>query len=515
MLKDLLSFKNNYFYLSLFIIFIFFLYASNSYRFIYDGHHHGLVFSNALDILNGKKPYKEIFIQYGLITTFLHSLVIKIFGHKIIYINIFTSLIYSLSIILFYLIVDKLTNKKFAFFTVLILLFNHPIVWLPWSNYISFFFIIFSVFYLVRTKKDNNFISGIFLALCCLSRQDFFIPIFFSLLIFIFMHFYFNKKFLHRIILGFIFPLLLFFMYLIFNDLLVDWSKTLYLPSLYVEDRGTSLLTLLNNFLIFLFFDSFFNFINHPQNLIISVIFLINLFLLYFFFISRKIRYFYLSFLSLSLCLTSINFETFRLYTSISLGLIPTIYFIYKYKKNEYVKALLYGFILVSFFSIIFYPKGNNDLFYKDLNTLKKTNISILKYVYLPKQTASSFKKIVKIKNNIDKNCLITYGENFTFDTMIISLLNYNRIYYFPYVKSDTKSSKIMSFFDIKFIGKINNQIKEEKIILITEENNTIFTFGKINFGNNYTYTKININPINDKPKYLKFYYPKKCLPKS
>ena len=102
MLKDLLSFKNNYFYLSLFIIFIFFLYASNSYRFIYDGHHHGLVFSNALDILNDKKPYKEIFIQYGLITTFLHSLVIKIFGYKIIYINIFTSLIYSLSIILFY-----------------------------------------------------------------------------------------------------------------------------------------------------------------------------------------------------------------------------------------------------------------------------------------------------------------------------------------------------------------------------------------------------------------------------
>ena len=84
MLKDLLSFKNNYFYLSLFIIFIFFLYASNSYRFIYDGHHHGLVFSNALDILNDKKPYKEIFIQYGLITTFLHSLVIKIFGYKII-----------------------------------------------------------------------------------------------------------------------------------------------------------------------------------------------------------------------------------------------------------------------------------------------------------------------------------------------------------------------------------------------------------------------------------------------
>ena len=329
------------------------------------------------------------------------------------------------------------------------------------------------------------------------------------------MHFYFNKKFLHKIVLGFIFPLLLFFIYLIFNDLLLDWSKTLYLPSLYLVDRETTLLSLLNNFLFFIFFDSFFNFINHPQNFVISVIFIINLFLLYFFFISRKIRYFYLSFLSLSLCYTSINFETFRLYTSVSLGLIPAIIFIYKYKKNEYVKALLYGFILISFFSIIFYPQGNNNFFYKDLDTLEKTNIGILEYVYIPKQTASSFKKIVKLKNDIDKNCLITYGENFTFDTMIILLLNYNRIYYFPYVKIDTKSTKMMSFFDKKFIGKINNQIKNEKIILITEENNTIFAFGKINFGNNYTYTKININPTNNKPKYLKFYYPKNCLPRS
>ena len=110
---------------------------------------------------------------------------------------------------------------------------------------------------------------------------------------------------------------------------------------------------------------------------------------------------------------------------------------------------------------------------------------------------------------------MITYGENFTFDTMIILLLNYNRIYYFPYVKIDTKSTKMMNFFDKKFVGKINNQIKNEKIILITEENNTIFTFGKINFGSNYTYTKININSSNNKPKYLKFYYPKKCLPRS
>ena len=149
MLKDSLSFKNNFFYLSLLFVFIFFFYSSNTYRFIYDGHHHGLVFSNAMDLISGKKPYKEIFIQYGLITTFLHSLVLKIFGFKIFYINVFTSLIYSITIILFFLITNRLTNKYYAFYAIVILLFNHPIIWLPWSNYISFFFVVFSVYLLI------------------------------------------------------------------------------------------------------------------------------------------------------------------------------------------------------------------------------------------------------------------------------------------------------------------------------------------------------------------------------
>lgn len=512
MLKDSLSFKNNFFYLSLLFAIIFFVYSCSTYRFIYDGHHHGLVFSNAMDLISGKKPYKEIFIQYGLITTFLHSLVLKIFGFKIFYINVFTSLIYSVTIILFFLITNRLTNKYYAFYAVVILLFNHPIIWLPWSNYISFFFIVFSVYLLIRSKDKNSFFSGIFMSLCCLSRQDYFIPIFLSLFAFVFLFLYFHKKFLHKIILGFIFPLSIFFLYLILNGLLLDWSKTLYLPALYIEERGLSLFSLFHDYLFFIVFDSLFNFINQPQSLIISIIFFLNLFLLYYNFTLKKITYFYLCFLSLSLSFTSINHELFRLYTSVSLGLITSMLFIYKFKKKEITKTVLYFFMLISFFSIIFYPKGGNDLFNKDLKNLKKSNIEILDHVYMPAQTIVSFQKIIKIKEQIDSNCVITYGENFTFDTMLISILNYDRIYFFPYMKSDFKNSKILSFFDNEFVNEINVQIKNENIVLISEENNTIFSFGEIKFNNNYTYSKININSLDDKPKYLKFYYPKKCL---
>ena len=45
-------------------------------QYIYDGHHWGLMASNAADLLRGKVPYKEIFIQYGLITTIIHSIFI-------------------------------------------------------------------------------------------------------------------------------------------------------------------------------------------------------------------------------------------------------------------------------------------------------------------------------------------------------------------------------------------------------------------------------------------------------
>ena len=512
MLKDFLSFKNNFFYLSLTIILIFFVFSVNSYRFIYDGHHHGLVFSNALDLLNGKKPYKEIFIQYGIITTCLHAIILKIFGLKVIYINIFTSLIYSLTIILFYLIINKLINKKYAFYTILILLFNHPIIWLPWSNYISYFFITLSIYILFNSKNKNSFFSGLFLAMCCLSRQDYFIPIFFSFLIFVSFFLYFKKIFLYKFILGFIFPLILFFIYLLLSGVFFDWSKTIYLPSLYLEERGLSLFYLLHNFLSFIIFKAFLNFINEPQNLIISIIFWLNIFLLYYNLKKFKIEYVYLCFLSLSLSLTSINHETFRLYTSISLGIIPSIVFIYEYKKKEITKAIFYSFFMISFFSIIFYPKGGNDLFNKNLSTLKKSNIEVLEHIYLPPQTELALNEVNKIKKKLDLNCSIIYGENFTFDTMLISILNYDRIYYFPYVKSDTKNSRLMSFFDNDFIEKINAQIKKQNIVLISEEDNMIFSFGKIEFDPNYTYSNININVLNDKPKYLKFYYPKKCF---
>ena len=59
------------------IIFFFFIYSILFIRYQYDGHHIGLIYSNSLDFINGKKPYKEIFIQYGILTTIINSLILR------------------------------------------------------------------------------------------------------------------------------------------------------------------------------------------------------------------------------------------------------------------------------------------------------------------------------------------------------------------------------------------------------------------------------------------------------
>ena len=41
-----------------------------------DGYHWGFVFSNAIDVIDGKTPYKEIFIQYGFLSTLVHAFIL-------------------------------------------------------------------------------------------------------------------------------------------------------------------------------------------------------------------------------------------------------------------------------------------------------------------------------------------------------------------------------------------------------------------------------------------------------
>ena len=66
-----LIFFKNLSLINIFTILIFLIFSVIVIRYQYDGHHIGLIYSNSIDLLNGKLPYKEIFIQYGILTTIL------------------------------------------------------------------------------------------------------------------------------------------------------------------------------------------------------------------------------------------------------------------------------------------------------------------------------------------------------------------------------------------------------------------------------------------------------------
>ena len=77
------SLKNHIYYSLLIFPIISFFGGIWQGQYINDGYHWGFIFSNAGDFLDGKLPYKEIFIQYGLFSTLIHALILTIFNKNI------------------------------------------------------------------------------------------------------------------------------------------------------------------------------------------------------------------------------------------------------------------------------------------------------------------------------------------------------------------------------------------------------------------------------------------------
>lgn len=501
-------------YIVYFTILTSFIYALYFYTNIYDPHHHGLMFSNALDLLNAKTPYKEIFIQYGILTTLLHAITLKLFGFKVYFLNVFTIFIYTWTIFIINKIVLKLTNNYFfAYFTLIILIFNHPIPWVPWSNYVAFFFLTLSVFFLLKNNYSDNYFFGFFLSLTCLSRQDYFIPIIFSLFFFLFLNFYKKKIIFNKTILGFFLPIIFFFIYLIFINAFSDWIKTLYLPKLYLEYRNTNLFDLFNNFIHFFIFESLKNFIVEPQFVLILIILITNFYIVFISLFKNDINNFFLSLLTLSLTIVSLNIELFRFYTSVSLGVIILMFFLKNLKNNDFKNLLIFIISFFSLFSFIFYPSGNNPLFLKAYSSIKVFSENpYLSFIKIDKNRDNAYKNFNLLKNQLYKNCVIKFAENLTFDSMISVMLEKNRNKIKPFVKSDSKDDPLETFFDKEFISKINIHLTLNDTIIVYEFNNYEFEIGSINFPNNYDFKVINLNSLDNKPKLIYIYYPRNCL---
>ena len=503
------------------VIFLFFIYAVFITRFHYDGHHIGLIYSNSLDLINNKLPYKDIFIQYGLLTTIINSLILLIFNDKIFFIILFNSIFYSFGILFISKTIKQFTDVKLALISTIIILFNHPIPWLPWANYIAFFFISIGLFLLSKNKK-NYFIIGLLFGASILSRQDFFFPIFVSIIIFclflLFQNYKFELKKTTLFLLGLLFPLSIFITYLFSVNLFYYWIEYLSLPNIYLEIYKTSISKLILEYIIFFTSESFFSFIIIPQYFLISIILIFNTIIL-FLFIFKKIKInkeiLFILLIGNFLSAVSLKIELFRLYTSVIFGLIGLLYFINRIINNDLRKKLLLLLLLPSFFSFCFYPMGNNNSF-KKIN-FNSSNLIIdsvnFDYLVLPEQKI----KIINIINNLSKKCDVNYLENLTWDSIYSTIGNYDRIRAFPYAQFSEFNYKQNDLIEniknpnLSFINLINNEIKNSNIILLITGNNNHYKKDKIILGSNYNMIEIDEKNIKGKPQILRIYYPNKC----
>ena len=50
----------------------------------------GFIYSNSLDLIHGKKPYNEIFLEYGLLQSLINLIIIKFINNSVYSIQAFT-----------------------------------------------------------------------------------------------------------------------------------------------------------------------------------------------------------------------------------------------------------------------------------------------------------------------------------------------------------------------------------------------------------------------------------------
>jgi hypothetical protein len=217
----------------------------------FDPHNWGLMLSNAIDLSNGMRPYDDILIQYGIMSTVFHSLAYIYLGENLLALIGITSLFYAVGLVGIYFLSLRLTNdKKLAIFSLITAYLIHPVATLPWSNYMAFPFLVFGIFLLcdIRQRNLSFFLSGLTLSLGILCRENFFAPILLLAIIFSIFKFFsirddgiplkVQMRNVASFWIGLLIPITLFFVYLQKNSLLDDWHTiAVILPGWYMEWR--------------------------------------------------------------------------------------------------------------------------------------------------------------------------------------------------------------------------------------------------------------------------------------
>jgi hypothetical protein len=465
----------------------------------YDSFHWGLLLFTGELINLGGKIYKDVFVHYGPLTTFLEALILKIFNNNIIYIFVAVSIFYSLSILLIQLFINKITDYKYAFIASLIIFFTHPFIISPWHNYTIFF--IFNIYIFLKTLKNTlleNF-SYFFLGLSILFSESFLYP---CLLIFAFdilIHSFKNKLYYKNIkinLIKFIFfisPIIFFFIYLLYEDLLEFWLLHHSLPQMYLRDvLRMSFYDLFYNFFYNIFNYSFRRFFHEPQWFFYLILIILNIF----YFIKTinnfsKIRkknenllLLLISFSSLVFLYNTLhNFAIFKFASGTIIGLIILIKKIESIKKID-TKIIIITFIFLLTFLGFEFIKNNSNLLYVSSQT-KKESLKNSSFIYFDSQKwdDDTWNNLIFLEKNllkISKACNVKYSANLSSDGFYSVILRRHLItdQKLPWYENKDKGymnkyyNSFFNKFDNNFYLRTQDRIKNNEIIMTANKEN-------------------------------------------
>jgi hypothetical protein len=404
--------------------------------------HFGLMLSNAHDLLIGKRPYQEIFIQYGLLTTTLHAAAMWV-SERLLSLMVITAIFYSAGLLLLYFIALKVINNRNLSLAVLVIAFLfHPVAIYPWANYMAFPFLMGAIYFLVNPKNNlalarvHTLTAGALLGLATLCRDGLILTV--ACLIignfavgWIAQPKLLKQKFIElgQILLGLAIPLLLFFGYLFASGLESYWFLlSVALPKINATHHFTAMSSwgFMNRFWETVFLGSLRLDFRWILALIMAAI---NIFICTCF--ALRIQKYYISESTVKLALFSLALfssalhltEIFRIATGSIVGLIPTLIFI---NSRGWLKPFILGCCITLGVTLIW--RNDSLMFYPNTDVLRKAG-----YVSSPAMFAGQlwnapntqyYQEVDETFSNLKKldDCKLQYHHNSTGDAFIATL---------------------------------------------------------------------------------------------
>lgn len=462
--------------------------------FTYDGFHWGLILFTA-DSLNLKGIfYKDVFVHYGILTTLLESFVLKYSNSNIIFVFALISLFHAISIFIIALLINKIINYKYAILGSVLIFFFHPFIISPWHNYTIFFIFNLYIFFNFSNKRYLIYISPILLGLAILFSETFLYPAIIILTFDLLLSNFQKNKLKTKIfitsikIFFFVFPLIIFFLYIYYNKLIKDWLIHHSLGEMYLMNvLKKDIFQLLLDFFATILNNSHSKFFKEPHWFFLIIIIISNFFycIKNFIFLSLKNKnYLLISFSCLVFLYNGIhNLAIFKFASGSILGIIILLKIISEIKNIDN-KLIIISFIsLLSFSGLEFSKNNSNHLFVDNYKINESENNKYFKYFYNQRWDDETWLNLVSLdKNlkNIKKQCAIKYAVNLTSDGFYSVIA---RDYFvldqkIPWFENIDKSymnkfySSFFNHFDKDFKVRILDNIKNKNILIITDKEN-------------------------------------------